>query len=248
MGRLLLALALALSFAAPAPAQSVVQGLDHIPVVVKDLERAKADFEALGFVLKPGRPHANGLRNAHAKFPDGTEIELITAGQAVESLSTRYVDWLKAGEGPVMLGLFSLMQLGMSPEQNYLFFGLRQRSPTDRPEHFAHPNTAFSLQRAWLAGDPVEPPLRALAERVSDGVPSCSPFGAATATLHLPDGEIVLLPTSARNLLDRPVVAATVTVRSLDAVRRFVANPIEGCMRDSLWVRTHGLWLEFRVR
>jgi len=65
--------------AGPAAPEPVVRGLDHVPLAVKDLEQAKADFEALGFALKPGRPHDNGLRNAHVKFPDGTEIELITA-------------------------------------------------------------------------------------------------------------------------------------------------------------------------
>jgi len=60
-------------------AQPVVWGIDHIPLAVADLERATADFEALGFTLKPGRPHKNRLRNAHVKLPGGTEIELITA-------------------------------------------------------------------------------------------------------------------------------------------------------------------------
>jgi len=87
-----------------------------------------------------------------------------------------------------------------------------------------------------------------LADRASQAVPSCSPFGAALATLHLPDGDIVLLPASARRLPDRPVIAATVAVQSLDAVRWVVADPIEGCTGDTLWVLTHGLWLEFRAR
>jgi hypothetical protein len=72
---------------------AVVRGLDHIPLTLRDLEQSQAYFEALGFVLKPGRPHANGLRNAHAKFPDGTEIELITAVSASDALSSDYVDW-----------------------------------------------------------------------------------------------------------------------------------------------------------
>src|SRR4030095_13804928 len=87
---------------------AVVRGLDHIPLAVRDLEQSQADFEALGFVLKPGRPHANGLRNAHAKFPDGTEIELITAVSASDALSSDYVDWLKQGAAPAFRGFFAL--------------------------------------------------------------------------------------------------------------------------------------------
>ena len=57
-------------------------GLDHVVIAVNDLERAAERYRALGFSLKPGRPHSNGIRNFHAKFPDGTELELLTAPEA----------------------------------------------------------------------------------------------------------------------------------------------------------------------
>ena len=41
-------------------------GIDHVPIAVNDLEQAAAAYRRLGFVLKPGRPHANGIRNLHA--------------------------------------------------------------------------------------------------------------------------------------------------------------------------------------
>jgi len=90
--------------AQPAP---IVRGLDHIPVAVNDLERAEADFQKLGFVLKPGRPHDDGIRNAHAKFPDGTEIELITASNPTDALAEDYARWLKGGDGPAYWSLYA---------------------------------------------------------------------------------------------------------------------------------------------
>jgi catechol 2,3-dioxygenase-like lactoylglutathione lyase family enzyme len=57
----------------------LLAGLDHIPIAVRDLEQASRRYQALGFSLKPGRVRANGIRNQHVKFPDGTELELITA-------------------------------------------------------------------------------------------------------------------------------------------------------------------------
>jgi hypothetical protein len=138
------------------------------------LEQSKVDFEALGFVLKPGRPHENGLRNAHVKFPYGTEIELITAPLATDALASEYHSRLRGGDGPIFLGLHApdlsklvqrSSQLGLSldrkgdlvtisepPSLRRLFFARRQRSPTDRSEHFAHANTAFGLEGIWLAG------------------------------------------------------------------------------------------------
>lgn len=40
------------------------------------------------------------------------------------------------------------------------FFGGRNKSPTDRPEHFDHRNSAYSLTRAWLAADDVAAELK----------------------------------------------------------------------------------------
>lgn len=243
MGRWLLAFALIVILGLPASAQVSLQGLDHIPIAVRDLGQAKTDFEALGFVLKPGRPHANGLRNLHSKFADGTELELITVDAPTDELSRRYADWLKQGEGPMLLGLYAPSVVSVWPPLEGIFFDSRQKSPTDRPEHFAHHNGATTLAAAWLAGSPAERQLAVLLGRSPVDQPVCAPFGKAARVLPLPEGEIVLLP----RFSDRPVVAATLTVASLDPARRFVPRSAVDCPR-SLWVQTHGLWLEFRAR
>ena len=182
---------------------AAVRGLDHIPLAAKDLERAKATFEALGFTLKPGRPHANGLRNTHVKFPDGTEIELITVPAATDALTSEYHRWLEGGDGPAFLGLYApdfralaerLSRLGLTLHRRgnlatldqpaalrRLFFSRRQHPPTDRPEHFAHANTAFSLARVWLAGADAEQRLLPALGAVAIETPPCGPFGSGTA-------------------------------------------------------------------
>ena len=71
--------------------------LNHVPVVVSDLDEASHAYRRLGFSLKEGRPHANGLVNRHVKFPDGTEVELITAPPAVDSLTTYYQEAARQG-------------------------------------------------------------------------------------------------------------------------------------------------------
>ena len=157
---------------APRPA---VTGLDHVPIAVGDLARAADDYRALGFTLKPGRPHDDGIENQHVKFSDGTELELITAPEARDALTTTYRRHLEHGDGPAFLALFA-PDLGLAdarlnalktgharsggaidfagePALGYLFLGGRNKSPTDLPQHFAHANTAESLIRVWLAGD-----------------------------------------------------------------------------------------------
>ncbi|MDZ4764694.1 MAG: VOC family protein [Chloroflexota bacterium] len=52
--------------------------LDHVVVAVHDLERATADYRALGFTVLSGGVHANGAtHNALIVFEDGTYIELL---------------------------------------------------------------------------------------------------------------------------------------------------------------------------
>jgi hypothetical protein len=51
--------------------------MDHVIILVDDLERASADFEALGFTVTPGGEHGEGLtHNALIHFADGTFFEL----------------------------------------------------------------------------------------------------------------------------------------------------------------------------
>jgi hypothetical protein len=269
-------MAFAMTVNAAAASEPVVRGLDHIPLAVNDLEASKADFEALGFVLKPGRPHENGLRNVHAKFPDGTEIELITVHAAVDALTLRYRGWLNIGDGPAFLGLYApnfaalaqrltrtgltlhvsggLGVLAESVELQHLFFAHRQRSTTDRPEHFDHANTAYSLAGVWLAGAEAELNLLALLGAVPTTQARCGPFGASAAAFSLPEAEFIFLPATGQTVPGRTIVGATVAVKSLEAVRqvldqnrvRHVEAP--GCDRDSIWVTpsaAHGMWLEF---
>jgi hypothetical protein len=46
----------------PTAGEPVVRGLDHVPVAVAKLEQAAERYRALGFTLKPGRTHEDGLR------------------------------------------------------------------------------------------------------------------------------------------------------------------------------------------
>lgn len=52
--------------------------LDHLVVLVQDLDGATEDYERLGFRVTPGGEHADGLtRNALVPFQDGTYLELV---------------------------------------------------------------------------------------------------------------------------------------------------------------------------
>ncbi len=56
----------------------MMTGLDHLVILVEELEEAVAGYEELGFRVTPGGEHADGLtRNALVPFADGTYLELV---------------------------------------------------------------------------------------------------------------------------------------------------------------------------
>jgi len=254
-------------------------GIGHIPVAVKNLRKASADYEALGFTLKPGRLHDNSLNNNHAKYPDGTELELITASKPLDDLAKKYLRLIAAGDGPAFLALYApdmnlvetrLTEKGIGasrtggfssltdPALDYLFFVGDNRSPTDLPEHFVHANSSLALIGVWIAdadNGKLTELLVALGARLSSREVQI-PVKQSVTVAQLSNGEVTLLPASARIIKDRPIVGAVFEAADLDALIEVAGEarlPVlaldDGGKRDRVFmvpVRTHGLWLEFR--
>lgn len=263
--------------AAPAP----LLGIDHIPLAVRDLAQAAQTYRRLGFVIKPGRFHADGIRNRQIKFVDGAGIELITAATVTDTLTGRYVRLISQGEAPAFVSFHTanfevlktaLQTLGEpysihdgllefnSEALGWLFVGAgSNRSPTDRPEHFAHPNTANATLAVWIAGGDQEQSLRlfkALGARVAQKTVRVPDPQVATVATVAGGGEVIFLPASRQVIPGRPIVGIVFRTRDLSAALRVlhsagVAGPksIETPTYRSLFVEprdTHGVWLEFR--
>jgi catechol 2,3-dioxygenase-like lactoylglutathione lyase family enzyme len=258
---------------------TLVHGLDHVPIAVANLEAAGQRFEQLGFRLKPGQAHANGIRNQHVKFANGTQLELITAPDAVDPLTRTYRAHLESGDGPVFAGFFAadrtrldgtLAALGLPaategalttfPDRHplhYLFFGSRNASPSDRPEHFAHPNGARALISLWLAVD--DGNVRALMTSLGvtfETVDVDLPNTRQALRGALPDGDILLLPHTRQVVPGRPIAGVTLQVESLSATEAAMAKA-PASIGNALVRRdhsvflppalTHGLWIELRA-
>ena len=52
-------------------------GIDHLVIVVKDLQQAARDYEQLGFTVVPGGRHPVGSHNVLISFSDGSYLEII---------------------------------------------------------------------------------------------------------------------------------------------------------------------------
>jgi catechol 2,3-dioxygenase-like lactoylglutathione lyase family enzyme len=74
----------------------MIQGIDHIVIVVNDLEQAAKDYEQLGFTVVPGGKHPVGSHNVLISLADGAYIEIIAFYR--EALDHRWWKPLQKGE------------------------------------------------------------------------------------------------------------------------------------------------------
>jgi len=74
----------------------MIQGIDHIVIVVRDLDQAAEDFTRLGFTVVPGGRHPVGTHNMLIPLADGSYIEL--AAFYREALDHRWWEPLEKGE------------------------------------------------------------------------------------------------------------------------------------------------------
>jgi catechol 2,3-dioxygenase-like lactoylglutathione lyase family enzyme len=271
------------AFALGATAPLPLIGIDHIPFVVRDLEQAADTWRRLGFVIKPGRFHTDGIRNNHVKFPDGAGIELITAPAATDELTRHYTQMISQGEGPAYVSFHPSSEKALiaaaeslgepyslqgnlmtfrNQSLQWLFLGEgSNRSPGDRPEHFAHPNGANATLAVWIAcGDQDRKRalrlFRALGATVDQKVVRApDPLRTSVATVEN-GGEVIFLPGKRQLLPGRPIVGIVFRTRDLSAALHALRSAgvegprsVETPAYRSLIVHPHdtrGVWLEFR--
>lgn len=74
----------------------MIQGIDHLVIVVQDLDRAAHDYRQLGFTVVPGGQHPVGSHNVLISFQDGSYLEIIAFYR--EAIDHRWWDPLQKGE------------------------------------------------------------------------------------------------------------------------------------------------------
>lgn len=80
--------------------------LDHTIIAVNNIDAASRTFSNLGFKVKPGKQHKNGLINLFIKLSDKTEIELMSlAATPKDSIAKIYADFLDIEEGGIYVAL-----------------------------------------------------------------------------------------------------------------------------------------------
>ena len=154
--------------------------VDHVITVVADLDSAILAYEALGFTVKKGRLHENGLLNAHIKFNNGTSLELMSVvGEPTDEIAKEYASLLRQGESGVYLALTGMpvdelasrldgldtdYTITKSKNWDYLTFPGNSRlahiffinyhvNSNDSPEILTHNNSAQGIASVWIEGE-----------------------------------------------------------------------------------------------
>lgn len=204
-------------------AAGAAPALDHVVLVVRDLDVAGAGFARHGFRLKQGRLHPNNLLNRHIKFRDGTSIELMTvAGEPGDGMAREYAGLLAAGEGGVYAaftvsditgperaarslrldakrsgsGGWRFLSFPPSSPAAAVFFGAGSFVVQDPDSLVAHEPDVAGLAEVWLEAGPQ---LGALLERL--GARRCGDARAADGVRGerwaLSRGSVVIVPARA---------------------------------------------------
>ena len=147
-------------------------------IAVADIEVASTTFrDQLGFSLKPGRTHDNGLQNMHVRFADGSAFELMSTGPGQpDGLSDWYRRFLRSGDGGAFVALRAgpvdsvLERLGALADVAIVFRGMAfdwvsfpdghslrpiffvdvRSRPPDESVQLQHANGAAGLSEVWV--------------------------------------------------------------------------------------------------
>lgn len=246
--------------------------LDHVPIAVRNLPAAIARFQALGFTIKPGRFHANGIEHASLKFADESYVELITARDSSSGIGREYRELLREQEGAAyvflrdsMRGAFTsrVLRAGGRREEAGLFAFTRMPATWSAARvqliHYLAPadDSASTLRHANGARRVCA--IWAIVERGGDSLGRA--LGAAPADLDgfaferreskaaaLADGTYLML--TPRRPGDPPRSAAIALLVEVDSLPRGIEPRDSPAIRHGPveWLppsETHGVWLGF---
>jgi hypothetical protein len=236
-----------------APPAAAVR-VNHVVVAVEDLADAKRSFSGLGFTVKGGTPHDNGLHNSLVEFADTTEIELMSVETPGDVVARGYARFLNDGEGGAFLALSATadavtraaVPAGISIATRkmgafrYTMFGdpglgavffIEYDTPPANNDATAttHANHARGIQRVWVEASPSLEKLLAALGAVSCG-PATAPDGREGTVWATASGEIgITKPRFAR-----PRVLGVTVLQGKDAKGPIPSGTVHGIHIDGV--------------
>lgn len=228
--------------------------MDHVTIAVADLEAAAQRFQDLGFHVREGRLHEDGLQNRFIEFADGTELELMSLqGEPGSTLAEHYAMRIAEGDGAAFLAL-----TGADPDQvlaalkrkGFPAGNLQGRAWTytvlpnghrasaiyhiayadgaDMDDPGAHANTATGLTGVWLRGSRCED-LVPMLEAIAAVTPDCE--SPVAGRIDLGHQALSFLPALAGVPEERAITGVRIAVSDLDALLRILEHEAHSASR-----------------
>ena len=149
--------------------------------VYHNLDSVVSVFKSQGFTIKPGRLHSNNLINAHVKFSNETEVELMSIqGKPTDESAEDYKELLDQMQGGAYIALsggtarnfsnlLSKQNIGHTleehPSWSYVifpkssvlcsfFFIESHIAANDASDIFIHSNGSTMINEVWVEGSP----------------------------------------------------------------------------------------------
>ena len=255
----------------PAISKIILQSdLDHMNIAVNDIDKTEKYFtDVLGFTIKKGREHNNGILNSFVKFGDNSYIELITVVNQPDSSTQVYRDILKNGDAGAFVALrsdslsslseyykllekvtnikrygndFETLEFGDKEELKNIFFINYPGLVKDDKTLLTHKNGAMGLAAVWLAAkstDEIEKTFTLYGFKVLTGVTIPS-LNIEGRIVEMNEGKIYLLPSDTSN----GVFGITVLVNDVQKTHDFLKKSLKKDLKISHDVRGKSILLD----
>lgn len=225
--------------------------VNHVPIVVKNLQQVKTVFTDLGFKIKNGREH-EGINNCFIKFQDGTYLEFVEPIDSKYSIGKYYTDFLKNKQGATALAIdvqsteaaklfLSKQNVRYTTDSNSIwqtinpeiketelfYIEYANKNWKDKKENTTHNNGALQLNTTWFLTKKTKESIKKYTNLGFESEGKNLNFGMKAHTLRLPKNKLILLEASPKlpsyitNKSLEGICGFTIKTSSVDSVRKF---------------------------
>lgn len=237
-------------------AQTSLTGIsvNHVPIVVANLQQVKTVFIDLGFKIKNGREH-EGINNCFIKFQDGTYLEFIEPIDRKYSIGKYYTDFLKKKQGATALAIdvqsteaaklfLSKQNVRYTTDSNSIwqtidpeikgtelfYIEYANKNWKDTKENTTHPNATLQLNTTWFLTKNLNESLKKYTNLGFELEGKSVHLGTKAHTLRLAKNKLILLEASPKlpsyitSKNLEGICGFTIKTSSIDNVRKFFKN------------------------
>lgn len=234
-------------------AQTSLTGIsvNHVPIVVSNLQQVKTVFTDLGFKIKNGREH-EGINNCFIKFQDGSYLEFIEPIDSEYSIGKYYTDFLKNKQGATALAIdvqstevaklfLSKQNVRYTTDSNSIwqtidpeikgkelfYIEYANKNWKDTKENTTHPNSVLQLNTTWFLTKNLKESIKKYTNLGFESEGKNLYFGMKAHILRLAKNKLVLLEASPKlpsYITDKSlegICGFTIKTSSVDSVRKF---------------------------